>query len=132
MPDELVLDTSAIIAWFEDEAGADEVEDLVRKAQRDEVTIYVAFVSLMEADYIMERKVGREQAETSIANVENWPISVVESHPQWRYQAARIKARGGLSLADSWIASLALMTGAELVHKDKEFDSVPGLRSVRL
>ena len=132
MPDELVLDTSAIIAWFEDEAGADAVEDLIRKAQRDEVTIYVAFVSLMEADYIMERKVGREQAETSIANVENWPISIVESYPQWRYQAARIKARGSLSLADAWIASLALMTGAELVHKDKEFDSVPGLRSVHL
>ena len=50
----------------------------------------------------------------------------------WGSQAAEIKARGGLALGDAWIASLALIHGAELVHKDPEFDRVEGLRSIRL
>jgi predicted nucleic acid-binding protein len=46
--------------------------------------------------------------------------------------AAEVKSRGGLSVADAWIASLALLHDAELVHKDPEFDAVEGLRAHRL
>ena len=59
-------------------------------------------------------------------------VSVIESNPGWGVLAADVKSRGGLSLADAWIASLALMHDAELVHKDPEFDRVEGLRSFRL
>jgi predicted nucleic acid-binding protein len=45
---------------------------------------------------------------------------------------ARIKAWGRISLADAWVAALALLNDAELVHKDPEFDSVLGLRALKL
>jgi predicted nucleic acid-binding protein len=37
--------------------------------------------------------------------------------------ASRIKAHGGLSVADSWIWATAIAYGATLVHKDPEFES---------
>jgi predicted nucleic acid-binding protein len=46
--------------------------------------------------------------------------------------AAEVKSRDGLSVADAWIASSALLHDAELVHKDSEFDAVQGLRSYHL
>ena len=46
--------------------------------------------------------------------------------------AARIKAGGGLSVADAWIAATALHHQAVLVHKDPEFDRLGHLRLERL
>lgn len=42
-------------------------------------------------------------------------------------QAAEIKAYHPLSLADAWIAALALNRSAVLVHKDPEFEALSGL-----
>jgi predicted nucleic acid-binding protein len=36
-------------------------------------------------------------------------------------EAAAIKAKNALSLADAWIAATARLAGATLVHKDPEF-----------
>ena len=43
-----------------------------------------------------------------------------------------VEIRAGLSLADAWNAALALMLGAELIHKDPEYDEVPDLKHRRL
>ncbi|MHB8167515.1 MAG: PIN domain-containing protein [Sulfuricella sp.] len=47
-------------------------------------------------------------------------------------RASSIKAVHPLSLADAWIAASALELGATLVHKDPEFESLPGLIEERL
>ena len=45
---------------------------------------------------------------------------------------AKVKAKGSLSVADAWIASLAILHQCELVHKDPEFDRVNELTVIRL
>jgi predicted nucleic acid-binding protein len=85
----------------------------------------------MELEYKLLRHSERV-AEHSLALVLNWPVTVQESSPQWRSEAARIKASARVSVADAWIAGLALLLDAELVHKDPEFDAVPELRALRL
>ena len=57
---------------------------------------------------------------------------VVESDPDWRSAAAGVKSRGRISIADAWVASLALMRDAKLVHKDPEFDAVEELKAPAL
>lgn len=105
---------------------------LLDDAARSALSVHVPFISLMETEYILLRRVGPDRAQASISAVEAWPISIAESDPLWRHAAAAIKTQGGLSIADSWIAALAIMKQADLLHKDKEFDDLPGLRSVRL
>jgi PIN domain nuclease of toxin-antitoxin system len=43
-----ILDTSALLTYIEDEDGSDEVEELLVKAEKGEVEIYIAFVSITE------------------------------------------------------------------------------------
>ncbi len=47
-------------------------------------------------------------------------------------RAASVKATHPLSLADAWIAATALGLDATLVHKDPEFEKLPGLLEERL
>jgi predicted nucleic acid-binding protein len=127
------LDTSAILAYVRGEQGEDIVEEVLRAAEDDASSeITVPFLALMEVEYILRRSLPIESVEKNLGIISAWPINVVESSEPWRRVAAIIKARGKLSLADAWVASLALMLDAELVHKDPEFDAVPGLKALKL
>ena len=123
-----VLDTSALVSYLKDEPEAGQVEVVLR--QPDDLMI--PFMTMMELRYVLLRAYSLSRVDQIIETLRSCGASVVESSPLWGIQAADIKARGGLSLGDAWIASLALMHDAELVHKDPEFDLVEGLRSIRL
>ena len=43
-----MLDTSALLTLIEDEAGADQVQELLEKAERDKIILLVSFMSFME------------------------------------------------------------------------------------
>lgn len=127
-----VLDTSAILAVILGEPPGRAVLDLLRKARRGRSRIHVPFLALMESEYKLLRRFSPEEVQGSLAVLKGWPVEVAESNEAWRHEAARIKVPGGLSLADAWIAALATLSDAALVHKDPEFEKVSGLRSVRL
>jgi predicted nucleic acid-binding protein len=122
-----VLDTSAIIAYLYDEEGSDQAEALIF----GDDAVAVPFAAVMEVEYKLLRELPAETSATMAAFLD-WPVQVVESDADWRHQAAVIKSRRRLSYADAWVASLALLRDAELVHKDPEFDSISELRAVRL
>lgn len=52
--------------------------------------------------------------------------------PEILDEAARIKAAGGLSVADAWIAATAAVHDAVLVHKDPEMRRTPHVRQEEL
>ena len=82
----------------------------------------------MEVEYKLLREIP-DETEEKIAMLLSWPTVVVESDSSWRTVAARVKSKGKISFADAWVAALALLNDAELVHKDPEFDAVEGLKS---
>jgi predicted nucleic acid-binding protein len=128
-----VLDTSAILSALLQEDGADEVRRILNSARDEEpVLVLVPFIALMETEYQLLRRLNLLEAQETLLLVEEWPIQIEESNSQWRHEAARVKAAGRLSLADAWVASLAILRDSELVHKDPEFDRVQGLRALRL
>ncbi len=61
-------------------------------------------------------------------------LPIIWSHesPALLERAAGLEAKHPLSLADAWIAAAALELGATLVHKDPEFENLPGLSEERL
>ncbi|MFH1141751.1 MAG: PIN domain-containing protein [Chloroflexota bacterium] len=131
-----VLDTSAIMCILFQEEGADQVVELLEAARlapgQERPWVLLPFVSLMEVEYWLLRRLSPREVERNLVLVENWPAQVQESSPGWRHQAARVKAGARLSVADAWIAALAIQEGGVLVHKDPEFDQVGGLQSLRL
>ena len=133
MPD-YVLDTSAILALFTNEPGAARVEELLLAARQPDgdVGVLVPFMTTMEVEYVAWRRFGRAVAGHWLAVMSAWPVAVVESDEAWRREAARLKATHRLSVADAWIASLATLHDATLVHKDPEYDAIAGLKAEAL
>ncbi len=123
-----VLDTSALVSYFKDEPEAGQVEVVLRQPN----DLMIPFMTIMELRYVLLRAYSVSHADQIIETLRRCGASIVESNPVWGIRAAEIKARGGLSLGDAWIAALAVVHDAELVHKDPEFDRVEGLRSLRL
>jgi predicted nucleic acid-binding protein len=128
-----VFDTSAVLAVLKAEPGYEKVAEILAQVEGDGgQDLLMPFMVLMETQYRLLRDLPTDEVLAAMRLVEAWPVMVMESTPLWRQRAAEVKSRGGLSVADAWIASLALLHDAELVHKDPEFDGVEGLRSFRL
>jgi predicted nucleic acid-binding protein len=132
-----VLDTSAIMCVLFREEGSDQVVEILDAAKNnkgeDQAKVFIPFIALMEVEYWLLRRLSLREMETTLFLVESWPSQVVESNPQWRHEAARVKATASLSVADAWIAALAILNQGELVHKDPEFEQLSSrLKMLRL
>jgi len=127
-----VLDTSAVLTILNREDGLDAVLTLLDKAKDRQDVLYIPFIALMELEYLLLRRVSHEETMAILTLVRAWPVHVPESTEEWRHQAAMVKSQTSLSVADAWIASLALLNHAELVHKDPEYEQVPDLPMVKL
>jgi len=118
-----VLDTSALLAYWNDEKGADEVEKILRMGLSTP-KVYISFMTLMEAKYQLWRRVGKEVAEDFGRLVRNLPVVRIDVTDPILNHACEIKATTKLSVADSWIIATAIETGSALVHKDPEFEQI--------
>ena len=127
-----VLDTSAVLTVLNREEGLDTVLNLLDEAKDQKDLLYLPFMALMELEYLLLRKVSVEETLVILTLVRAWPIHVQESTEEWRHQAAMVKSKTPLSVADAWIASLALLQPATLVHKDLEYEQVPELQMTKL
>ena len=119
-----VLDTSALMTFFEDEDDADIVENLLQDAEIGNLNIYVSFISFTELYYISIQEQGLELAQKRIEDLSSMPINRVESNSNLSLIAGELKAKNRISLADAYIAALAKERKAVLVHKDPEFEAL--------
>jgi ribonuclease VapC len=116
-----VLDTSALLALRDDEAGAERVHRIVDAARKRRAGIYVSFMTRMELLYRIAASEDEEAATDALRLLDSLPLLWVTCEPAILLEAARLKQRGGLSVADAWIAATAVLRQAVLVHKDPEF-----------
>ena len=116
-----VLDTSALLALRSDEPGADRVETVIQQAKKNQVRLLVSFMTRMEVLYRVWREEGHEAAREALRLIDSFPIEWVSCGPEILETAARLKAQGKLSVADSWIGATAMVREATLIHKDPEF-----------
>jgi predicted nucleic acid-binding protein len=125
-PKPVVLDTSALIAFIQNEAGADRVEQILKEGRSGNASVYISFVTLAELYYVVWREEGRSAALEIIALVKSLPLGIVESAERLTLLAGSIKANHRLSLADAFVAATASHVGATLIHKDPEMEQFKG------
>ena len=123
-----VLDTSAVLALRGDESGAGRVEAILRRAQTGHAVVLLSFMTRMEVLYRVACDEGDEAAASAVRLLDATPCRWASCDADTLRAAARIKAHGGLSVADAWIAATAEVHGAILVHKYPEFRRVGGIR----
>lgn len=119
----VLLDTSALLTLRDDEPGADLVEQILGQPQR----CYACFLSRMEVLYRVWKDEDERAGRLAYEQLKALPIQWIEASEPLLEQAASIKARHALSVADAWIAAAALQVGATLLHKDPEFRAITTL-----
>lgn len=123
-----LLDTSALLALRDDEAGADRVAELLQHSRTAAVpTCLACFMTRMEVLYRVWKDEGEQAGRLAHEQLLALPMRWVEASDGLLLQAAAIKACHPLSVADAWIAAAAQLEGAALVHKDPEFRALDAL-----
>jgi ribonuclease VapC len=121
-----VLDSWALIAFFEDEPAADEVEKLLHQAAEEKHKLLLSVVNWGEIFYSTMRAVSRQAAEEKAGEIAALPIAIVGLGEDLNLtrQAAIYKATRKMSYAGCFAAALAKSKNAELVTGDPEFKEV--------
>jgi predicted nucleic acid-binding protein len=115
-----LLDTSALLAFIEEEDGADRVESILRTEKA-----FLPCLALLEVHYITRQERGQGEADRRYALLKELPCEIL-----WHLDepvlltASRFKAGHRLSFADAMIAAFAQRQDAVLVHKDPEYEAL--------
>ncbi len=115
-----VLDSYAVLAWLQGEAGGGEMADLLERARNGDTLLSMCVVNLGEVLYIIEREESIQAAQIALATIDGLPIKQVNASREITLQAAHYKATYRMSYADCFAMSLARQLGAPLVTGDPE------------
>lgn len=117
-----LIDTSALMALIEDEAGADQVEQIIT-----EENALLPWPVLLELYYITRQEHGQAEADRRYAMATRLGAEVLwQMDEPLLLTAAQLKTRYRISFADALIAAFAVREKAALVHKDPEYDVLDG------
>jgi predicted nucleic acid-binding protein len=121
-----VLDACALLALFNGEQGDAVVDDLLIRADEDEIKLYMSIVQLIEVYYDRIRVVGSEMAAEILESILNYPITIIDniSTPVF-HEASRLKAANKMSIADAiGIATAESLDAAFVTSDHHELDAV--------
>ena len=119
-----ILDSYAMITYFEDEAGADRVARILRQLVQGKARGYMSVVNWGEVYYNTMREGGIDEAEKVILQLDKLPIQIVEANRDFAYEAAKLKGKYRIAYADCFAVALSMKLNGTLVTGDPEFKKV--------
>jgi ribonuclease VapC len=122
----IVLDSWAVIAYFEDQPGAAHVEEILAEARLTAGRLAMSVVNVGEVWHSLARSYSAAVADAKIEELASLGIEFINATWEVTRQAAAYKARGSIAYADCFAAALSKLLRAELVTGDKEYRLVEG------
>jgi predicted nucleic acid-binding protein len=116
-----VLDSDALLAHFEDEAGGAEVRKILKAAQAGKTKLFLSVINFGEIYYNTYRERGQDKAEEVRFITEQLSITIVHGDADITMEAARLKGAHAVAYADCFAAALAQRKKAKVVTGDPEF-----------
>lgn len=118
-----LFDTKALVAFFNDEEGADFVEKLLREVDEDRAEGFISSITLTEIYYLYLRRAGKETAVKRVEQVRLSNLKVVAIDEDVALKAGEYKVKP-IPIADALIAASAHSVGARVVTDDKHFEGL--------
>jgi len=119
-----VLDSFAILAYFQAEPGGIKVKELLKQAKAGDTMTYLSLINLGEVIYNTGRKLGNDRAKEILDDIMLLPIQLAEVTISRVLAAAQIKTQYPISYADAFAVALAQELKATIVTGDPEFKQV--------
>ena len=128
-----VIDACALLAFLNDEPGANVLDALLQQAKSGECTLFMPKLNILEIYYGVFREDGQAKAEEVLAKILALPITVIENLSEAVFkEAGRLKAVYSISLADAIALTEAKTRNAQLVTSDHhEFDPIEKQKDVK-
>jgi PIN domain nuclease of toxin-antitoxin system len=129
VPDAVVFDAEALVAYFCEEPGSDVVETYL-EAVSGAAKGYISAVNLAEVHYIVRTIADEERADSIVDSIEETGIERVDSKDTWR-TAADAKYRDSPALGDAFaLATAEDVDGTLLVGADGDYDDIETAASI--
>jgi len=125
-----VLDSYALLAYFQGEKAGEKVRSILKQAFRGDASIYLSIISLGEIYYIIARRKGESKAREVIEDISRLPVELVDATRERVLAAAQVKARFPLSYADAFVVATAKECSSVIVTGDPEFGRTEGMVSL--
>ncbi len=119
-----VLDSFALLAYLEGEAGKSRVKALMNGAESGKFFVYISLINLGEVLYITEREKDLYVAQRTLAAVDQLPLKIVPVTRSAVLAAAHVKACYPISYADAFAVTTAQDCHCVLLTGDPEFRAV--------
>jgi len=116
-----VLDSYAMIAYFEDEPGADRVALVLKQLIKGKAKGFMSVVNWGEVYYNTLREQGISEAEKVILQLDKFPIQIVDVNKELANEAAKLKGEFRIAYADCFAVALSVKLGAAIVTGDPDF-----------
>ena len=116
-----LMDSFAMIAFFENEPGADRVERILKAILGQKARGYMSVINWGEIYYNTMREQGVQTAEDVIRQLKKYSIELIDADQQLTYEAAKLKGKYRIAYADCFAAALAMRLNALVVTGDPEF-----------
>ena len=125
-----ILDAFAFMAYFENEPGAERVEQILQNVKAGKARAFISIINLGEVIYNTERKHGISKAQDTLALIQEMPVEVLPADNETVLAAAHIKANYPISYADAFVIVAAQNLDGIVMTGDPEFQDVTELAKI--
>ena len=125
-----ILNAFAFMAYFEDESGAERVEQILQDVKSGKARAFISIINLGEVLYNTERRHGLNRAQDTLALIQEMPVEVLPADEQTVFAAAHIKANHPISYPDAFVIVAAQQLDGVVMTGDPEFQDVTELAKI--
>lgn len=118
-----ILDTKALIAFFNNENGAEKVEKILKEIDENKAEGFVSAITLTEIYYLYSRERGEDFAKRKIEQIKLSNLKMVVINDEIAIKAGEYKIKA-IPIADALIAASAYFVGAKVVTDDEHFEKL--------
>jgi len=127
MKEKFVLDSYALLAFFQGGSEGRRVKEILKKARAKRASVHVSAVNMGEIYYVIARKYGFEKAREIMDDIERLPIVIEEAGLERVLKATAIKEKTSVAYANAFAAALAEEFKAVLITGDAEFNKLKSI-----
>ena len=127
-----VLDTSAVIGWWQAEDVSEDVGRILQGVAMGQDDVYISFMTVFESYYVTTRKSNVMEASNIYYLLQASPFELVGVEGNLSMDAGNLKVRYNLGVGDAWIAATAMLVQGILGYKDSDFDQVQEIAKLKI
>lgn len=123
----ILFDSFALLRFFYQEPGAEQVRELLKEAARNDMPRLISAINVGELIYIVQRRSGEQAKLQMLVKLNSLGLTILPCPNELIFRAAELKARFAMSYADTFAVASAIEHNATVVTGDPEFRQVEHL-----